>query len=65
MEAAYGTFERDIAIREGIDFDQIETMYADGVLQVIVPAAAKLMEPPKARIIPIRTTRPVTAAKVA
>jgi hypothetical protein len=35
------------------------------VLQVIVPAAAKVVEPPKARIIPITTARPVTAAKVA
>jgi HSP20 family protein len=60
MEAAYGTFERFVAIPEGIEFDQIEATYADGVLEVIVPAAAKVAEPPKARSIPIKTVRPVT-----
>jgi hypothetical protein len=35
------------------------------VLEVIVPAAAKALEAPKPRTIPIKTTLPVKAAKVA
>jgi hypothetical protein len=39
--------------------------YEDGVLEVIVPAAAKALEAPKPRTIPIKTALPVKAAKVA
>jgi len=65
MEAAHGAFERYISIPEGIEEDKIKAAYADGVLEVIVPAAAKTVEPAKARSIPIHTARPVKAAKVA
>ena len=65
MEAAHGAFERYISIPEGIEEDKIKAAYADGVLEVIVPAAARAVEPAKARRIPIHTARPVKAAKVA
>ncbi|MBI2238229.1 MAG: Hsp20/alpha crystallin family protein [Actinobacteria bacterium] len=61
MEASYGAFERHIPIPEGVDEGKIKAEYVDGVLEVVVPAAAKAM-PPKARSIPIRTTRAVKAA---
>ena len=40
VEASYGTFERRIAVREGIDESHISATYADGVLEVIVPKGA-------------------------
>ncbi len=61
MEASYGAFERHIPIPEGVDEGKIKAEYVDGVLEVVVPAAAKAM-PPKARSIPIRTTKVVKAA---
>ena len=42
---------------------EIEALYTDGVLQVIVPAAAKALEPPKPRVIPVKTAEPVKPAK--
>jgi hypothetical protein len=39
--------------------------YEDGVLDVIVAAAAKAPEPAKPRTIPIKTVLPVKVAKVA
>lgn len=61
MEASYGAFERHIPIPEGVDEGKIKAEYADGVLEVVVPEAAKAL-PPKARSIPIRTTKAVKAA---
>ena len=65
LEATYGTFERIIPLPEGFEDAEIEAAYEDGVLQVTVPAAAKVVEAPKARTIPIKTALPVKAAKVA
>jgi HSP20 family molecular chaperone IbpA len=65
LETAYGTFERFIPLPEGFDQAEIESAYEDGVLEVIVPAAAKALEPPKPRTIPIKTALPTKAAKVA
>ena len=66
MEASYGTFERFIPLPEGFEEPRIEAVYTDGVLEVIVPAAAKALEPPKPKAIPVKTTRPVRpATKVA
>jgi HSP20 family protein len=67
METSYGTFERQIAIPEGIDDSRITATYADGVLEVIVPKgavkeeeAAKSVE---ARKIPVITgKKPAKAA---
>jgi HSP20 family protein len=65
LETAYGTFERFVPLPEGFEEAEIEAAYEDGVLEVIVPAAAKALEPPKPRTIPIKTALPVNAAKVA
>jgi HSP20 family protein len=67
LEAAYGTFERFIALPEGFEEDGIEARYADGVLEVIVPGAAKALEPHEPTTIPVRTTVPAEprATKVA
>ncbi len=65
LETAYGTFERFFPLPEGFEEGAIEAVYVDGVLEVILPAAAKAVEPPKARTIPIKLALPVKAAKVA
>jgi HSP20 family protein len=65
LETAYGTFERFIPLPEGFEEAEIEAAYEDGVLEVIVPAAAKAPEAPKPRTIPIKTALPVKVAKVA
>ena len=63
MEASYGTFERFIPLPEGFEEPKIEAVYSDGVLEVIVPAAAKALEPPKPKAIPVKTIRPAKPAK--
>jgi HSP20 family protein len=63
MEASYGTFERFIPLPEGFEESRIEAVYTEGVLEVIVPAAAKALEPPKPKAIPVKTTEPVNPAK--
>ena len=65
LEASYGTFERFIPLPEGFEEPKIEAVYTDGVLEVIVPAAAKALEPHKPKTIPVKTTEPVKAKKVA
>ena len=65
LETAYGTFERFIPLPKGFEEAEIKAGYEDGVLEVIVPAAAKELEPPKPRTIPIETTPAVKATKVA
>ena len=62
-EAAYGTFERFIPLPEKLEEHEIEAVYADGVLEVVVPAAAKVLETPKPTTIEVKTTRPVKEAK--
>jgi HSP20 family protein len=37
-EVAYGTFQRSFALPEGVDVAQVEAKYANGMLQVRVPA---------------------------
>ena len=37
-EVAYGTFQRDFALPEGVDAAHVEAKYANGMLQVRVPA---------------------------
>ena len=65
MEASYGTFERFIPLPEGFEEPKIEAVYTEGVLEVIVPAAAKALKPHEPKIIPVKTTTPVKAKKVA
>lgn len=66
MEASYGAFERRIEVPEGVDEEKIAATYADGVLEVIVPDAAKAVpqKAVEARKIPVLTgkKKPVKAA---
>jgi HSP20 family protein len=65
MEASYGTFERQIAIPEGVDESRISATYADGVLEVIVPKGAvkEAEKAVEARKIPVLTgKKPAKAA---
>ena len=66
LEASFGTFERFIPLPEGFEESGVEAVYTEGVLEVIVPAAAKALEPPEPKSIPVKTTKPVKpATKVA
>jgi HSP20 family protein len=67
LEATYGTFERFIPLAEGFEESKIEALYTDGVLEVVVPAAAKALEPHEPKTIPVKTTTPAKqpAKKVA
>ncbi len=38
MESSYGSFERRLPIPEGVKEDDIVATYADGVLEVVLPA---------------------------
>ncbi len=53
-EAWFGVFERHIPIPEGMDENEIHAEYKDGILEIVLPAAAKVQETPKARTIPIK-----------
>jgi HSP20 family protein len=37
-EVAYGAFQRDFALPEGVDADQVEAKYSNGMLEVRVPS---------------------------
>ena len=37
-EVAYGAFQRDFALPEGVDADHVEAKYSNGMLEVRVPA---------------------------
>jgi|DewCreStandDraft_1066081.scaffolds.fasta_scaffold01710_15 HSP20 family protein len=41
-EIAYGSFERVIPLPEGVNTDQIEATYRNGVLELVMPAPAAL-----------------------
>ena len=65
MEASYGSFERQIAIPEGVDESHISAAYADGVLEVVIPKGAVKEEAKavEARTIPVLTgKKPAKAA---
>jgi HSP20 family protein len=62
METSYGAFTRRVALPEGIDEETIRADYKEGVLEVLIPKAAKQIEAPKAKEIPIHTGKPVKAA---
>ena len=63
METSYGSFERRIALPEGVTEKDIKAEYHDGLLEVRVPAAKEL-KAPKAKAIPVKTTK-AKAKKVA
>jgi len=42
LERRYGAFERTLAIPEGVNAEDIQAQYRDGVLQVVIPGAAQV-----------------------
>ncbi len=64
MESSYGAFERRLPLPEGVDEGKIVGTYTDGVLEIVLPGAAALMEePPKPE--PVVTTVPITTVQAA
>ncbi len=49
-ERSYGTFERSLALPEGVDPERIVADYRDGILEVRVPKAAAALKPKTHRI---------------
>jgi HSP20 family protein len=50
-ERVYGTFLRTIPLPETVKLDEVKALFTDGVLEVIVPIAARIE--PKKRLVPI------------
>jgi HSP20 family protein len=44
-ETSYGKFTRSIPLPEGVEPASIHASYADGILEIVVPGAAKQIEP--------------------
>jgi HSP20 family protein len=51
LESSYGAFERSVLLPEGVDVDDIQASYENGILEVLVPGAARLSG---ARKIPVQ-----------
>jgi HSP20 family protein len=51
MESSYGAFERTIMLPEDVNADDIRANYENGILEVVVPGAARLSG---AKKIPVR-----------
>lgn len=64
MEADYGTFLRRIPVPDGVDERKIVAEYIDGVLEIRMPKAAKV-QPPKEKVIPVKTVKPPKSVKAA
>jgi HSP20 family protein len=45
FESSYGSFGRNIPLPEGVNADQIKASYHRGILEVVVPNAAKVSSP--------------------
>lgn len=54
-ETVYGVFARHIPIPQGVKESAIKAAYRDGILEVVVPKAAKVPEPVSPKRIPIHT----------
>ena len=61
-ETSYGTFTRTFPLPEGFDEETIKAEYKDGVLEIVAPQAAKAIEAPKVKEIPVRAPKAIKAA---
>lgn len=59
MEASYGSFERHFPLSETVAEKDIHARYEDGVLEIAFPST-KAVASPKAKEIPIKTSKPST-----
>lgn len=53
-ENTYGFFERHMSVPKGIKEHEIKATYANGVLEISMPRAAKVYGEPKAKEIPVK-----------
>jgi len=53
-ESTYGFFERHMSVPKGIKDSEIKAEYADGVLEISMPRAAKTEGLPKVKEIPVK-----------
>lgn len=51
LERRYGAFERTLAMPEGVNAEDVQAQYRDGVLQVVIPGAAQVAA---ARKVPVQ-----------
>jgi HSP20 family protein len=51
METSYGAFERSIPLPDGVNADDIEATHRQGILEVVVPGAARIAP---ARKVPVQ-----------
>jgi HSP20 family protein len=55
VETAYGRFVRRFPVPAATDEKKVKAEYRDGILEIVLPAVAKALEPAKAKAIPIKT----------
>jgi HSP20 family protein len=58
-ECRFGTFSRDVMLPEGVEVDEIDAKYEDGVLTVRVPLPTEVIEEAKKTAIPISVAEKV------
>jgi HSP20 family protein len=61
-ESTYGFFERHMSVPKGLKDEEINAEYANGVLEISMPRAAKINGLPKAKEIPVKqVAKPIKA----
>ena len=53
-ESSYGFFERKMTVPKGLKESDVKATYADGVLEITLPKAAKIEGRPKPKEIPVK-----------
>jgi HSP20 family protein len=46
-ERRYGSFTRTVPLREGVDAEKIEAIFANGILTVVMPKTTEALQPPR------------------
>jgi HSP20 family protein len=60
-ESSYGLFERRLSVPKGVTEAEVKANYDNGVLEITMPRAAKIVGPPKAKEIPVKATKLIKA----
>jgi HSP20 family protein len=61
VERRYGSFQRSLALPQGVKPDEIEATYEDGILEVTVPKA-EAMKPKRIEVRPVQKTVEATVS---
>jgi HSP20 family protein len=61
LETRYGGFERRVRLPADVDPGRIAAEYKDGVLEVVIPGAAKALKAPR-RAVPVRSRKELPTA---